>query len=116
MHPQMDVFFRLFPKGSGIYVQEEAERVEGPEVMDDSKGAVSSRHNRTDRHMNSENRISCTMPAQAQITQKPRTRKGKWAQSPALKQEAIRNLLLFRKGTLVLHWSTTGFINLVPQK
>lgn len=47
--------------------------------------------------MNSENMIPCTMPAQAQITQKPRTGKGKWAQSPTLKQEAICNLFLFGK-------------------
>lgn len=97
-------------------MQEEAEIVEEPEVMDDSQGAVSSRHSRTDRHMNSENRISCTTPTQAQITQKPRTRKGKWAQSPAFKQEAICNLFRFGKGTLVLQWSAAGFINFVPRQ
>lgn len=39
-------------RGLGIYAKEEAKRFEEPEVVDDSKETVFSRHNSADAHIN----------------------------------------------------------------
>lgn len=42
------------PQSSAVYVEQEAGRLEEPEVMDGSEETQPSRHNRTDTHMNSD--------------------------------------------------------------
>lgn len=51
-------------QGSIQFAEEEVERLQEPKVMDDSKEILSSRHNRTDAHKNSQrlwkhNQVSC---------------------------------------------------------
>lgn len=50
----------LLPQGSGNYVEEEAERLQEPEGMEDTKETVSSRHNGTDTHELTETVAACT--------------------------------------------------------
>lgn len=42
------------PQGTLIYAEEEVERSQESEVIDDFKDTVSSRHNRSNAHLNSE--------------------------------------------------------------
>ena len=82
----MDVFI-LFSQGLGLYGEEQAEKAYNPEVMDDSKETVASRHKRTDTHnthrgCNSTHKISTD--SNQTISQK-----GKWTQSPTPNQASV---------------------------
>lgn len=54
------------PHGTLIYAEEEVERSQEPEVIDDFKDTVSSGHNRTNAHLNSEAVAAHTEPTQVQ--------------------------------------------------
>ena len=62
---------------SQSYVEQEAGRLKETELMDDSKETVSSRHNRTDSHLNSEILGICARPVEVKASLGPRTASGR---------------------------------------
>jgi hypothetical protein len=76
-------FGGLSPKWD-VYA-EETQRQSEPEVMDDSTLTASSRHSRTEEHMNS----ASTGPAQVQDRCDPSTERALWTWLLILNQEAI---------------------------
>lgn len=90
-------------QGSGIFVGEKTERLREPKAVD-SKETLSSRHNRTGTHKNSQD---CEYhPIQSQPRQNPSTEKAKRTKSHP-KGEATCNGHLLRKGKSV--FSNEGY-------
>lgn len=63
--------------GSGMYMEEEAKRLEKPGAVNDTKETASSGYNRTDTYMMSSGTGTAHRAAQVQTRQNPSTGKGK---------------------------------------
>lgn len=74
------------PQRSGIYVEEEVKRLQGPEVMEDSKETV-----KTSAHMNPDWQYAQDLRAQVPVRWGPITERRKWTKAPTLNQGASCN-------------------------
>ena len=70
--PKWDVFIKFFPSElKELYIKEDAERFEEPEVMDGTKEILSSRYNKTNTHISSQRLGAWGGPTQVQSRQGP---------------------------------------------
>lgn len=62
---------------SGIYMEEEADRIQKPEIVIDSKETMPLGHNRTEANMNSQTLWQHTRPVKVQARTDPNTERRK---------------------------------------
>lgn len=72
LSPQSSVSNNPAPQGSGTTEEVKVKRLEEPGAMEDTKESRPSTHNRAGRHMNSENVLACTGPAEVCCRYEPR--------------------------------------------
>lgn len=104
----------IIPQVSGIYTEEEEERLLESKIVDDSKETVASRYNRTDMDMKSQ-----TLEQHTQDRHKfepdeisAQRRESKHKTLPLTR--TYLQLIPAEKGNSVLQWSDIGYINHNP--
>lgn len=70
-------------------MEKKAKRLEGEEMVDDSKETVSSGHNGIDAHKNTQTVAMHTGPAQVESHRNPSTGERQWMQSPTPSLEGL---------------------------